>query len=112
MKFYRQQELNISEDDIKKGETIFPSARSVSISKEGATDYVGKTKSYKWELEIEAPVGTNAVYIAPKAKSKKHGNKFIRQMETILDRDTPCDILEIIDDDVKNIHKVRLRVKV
>ncbi len=33
-------------------------------------------------------------------------------METILDRDTPCDILEIIDDDVKNIHKVRLRVKV
>ena len=113
MKFYRrQQELNISEDDIKKGETILPSARSVSISKEGATDYVGKAKSYKWELEIEAPVGTNAVYIAPKAKSKKHGNKFIRQMETILDRDTPCDILEIIDDDVKNIHKVRLRVKV
>ncbi|WP_407392958.1 hypothetical protein [Methanobrevibacter sp.] len=70
MKFYRrQQELNISEDDIKKGETILPSARSVSISKEGATDYVGKAKSYKWELEIEAPVGTNAVYIAPKAKN-------------------------------------------
>ena len=112
MKFYRrQQELNISEEDIKKGETILPSARSVSISKEGATDYVGKAKSYKWELEIEAPAGTNIVYIAPKAKSKKHRNKFIRQMEAILDRDTPCEILEIIDDDVKNIHKVRLRVK-
>lgn len=58
------------------------------------------------------PVGTKAVYIAPKAKSKTYGNKYIRQMETILDRDTPCEILEIIDDDVKNIHKVILRVKV
>lgn len=33
-------------------------------------------------------------------------------MKGTLDRDTPYDILEIIDDDVKNIHKVRLRVKV
>lgn len=96
----------------EKGETILSSARSVSISKEGTIDYVGKAKSYNWELEIEAPVGTKACYIAPKAKSEKHGTKYIRQMETILDRDTPCDILEIIDDDVKNIHKVRLRVKV
>ena len=32
-------------------------------------------------------------------------------METILGRDTPCDIIELIDD-IKNIHKIRLRVKV
>ena len=33
-------------------------------------------------------------------------------METILGRDTPCKIIELIDDDIKNIHKIRLRVKV
>ena len=69
---------------------------------------MGKSKSYIWEVELEANVGTDAAYIAPKAKSKKYKNKFIEQMETIVKDGTECEIIEVID--TKNEHKVILRV--
>ena len=69
---------------------------------------MGKAKSYKWEVELEAPVGTDAVYIAPKAKSKKYKDKFIKQMEIIVKDGTRCEIIEV--DEVA--HKVVLRAMV
>lgn len=97
--------MYISEEDLKLGKTTITGSRSFSISKEGASDYVGNAKSYKWEIELEAPVGTDAVYIAPKAKSKLYKDKFIRQMETIVKDGTEC---EIVDVDEVN-HKILLR---
>ena len=108
IRLYRyQRKLYISEEDLAKGETIIHGSRSFSISEEGAKDFVGKSKSYIWEVELEAPVGTDAFYIAPKAKSQKYDDKFISQMETIVKDETRCKIIEVINEE--NVHKVVLR---
>ena len=72
-----------------------PEYRSTSISKEGVDSYKKGRKSKWWNLTIYAPEGTNGVYISPKALSKKHNNKYIRQMEVILGPDTQMEIKEI-----------------
>ncbi len=111
IKFFRKQvNLNISKEDLEKGETIINSARSMSLSKAGRNKYVNNSKKFKWDLEIEIPAGGKCVYIAPKAKNKKRNNMYIEQMETILGSDTNCDIIKVIDNE--NVHKIILRVKV
>lgn len=92
---------------MKRGRTVIRGSRSFSVTKEGTQKYTGKAKSYIWEVELEAPVGTDATYIAPKAKSRKYKNKFIEQMETIVKDGTECEIIEVID--TKKEHKVILR---
>ena len=107
---FKTRKLYISDDDLKRGKTVINGSRSFSVSKEGTRKYIGKAKSYIWELDLEAPVGTDAVYIAPKAKSKKYKNKFIEQMETIVKDGTECEIIEVIDTEEE--HKVILRAVV
>lgn len=85
---------------------ILPEYRSTAISKEGVETYKNVYKQKWWDLIIMAPQGTKGTYIAPKALSKKHKNKYIREMEVILGPDTPMEIEKI--DFVKK--KITLKV--
>ena len=88
IRFYRRQtNPYIDCDALKQGNTVtIKSARSYSISHEGAADYIGNKaawKEYPYELIVDAPAGTEACYIAPKA-IRGDNRKYITQMETIM----------------------------
>ena len=93
IKFIRlQKKPHISEKELKNRKCTISSLRGFSISSEGAENFSGKSSTYKWTVILEAPAGTNAVYIAPKAINKGSPN-FVRQMETIIGPNTECDII-------------------
>ena len=98
MRFMRaQKELYISEKDFERGKCTISSYRSFSISPQGVKHFRGNSKAYIWTIILEAPVGTNAVYIAPKA-GREGPKNYIRQMETIVGPDTECDIICVDDE--------------
>lgn len=93
IRFMRAEtKLHISDEDLKRGKTTISSYRSFSISPEGVEHYRGDSKSYIWTTILEAPVGINSVYIAPKARRKGPRN-YVRQMEAIIGPNTECDIV-------------------
>lgn len=93
IKFIRlQKKPQISEKELKNRKCTISSLRGFSISSEGAKNFSGKSSAYKWTVILEAPAGTNAVYIAPKAINRGAPN-FVRQMETIIGPNTECDII-------------------
>ena len=57
-------------------------------------------------MKIYAPKGTKGAYIAPKATSIEYKDKYIKQMEFVLNKDTKVEVMEVNEETTEIVLKV------
>jgi len=93
MKFFRVEErLHLGENPKKGDRVTFEGMNSVAVTKQGAEHFAEVShRDFEWLLEIEAPAGTTGAYVA----TLNQAEKFAREMEFLLSKDTEMEIVSI-----------------
>ena len=102
---YRTQEELFFDPTVGTIGTI-NSFRSTAISQGGLKDFMRNSRKSFWKMKIYAPKGTKGAYIAPKATSIEDKDKYIKQMEFVLNKDTKVEVMEVNEETKEIVLKV------